>query len=370
MNPAEAFVFIAGAAVAVATLGSAVRTVVLPRAIPSRIARRVFLMMRRIFRLRLRRATSYEDRDRIMAYYGPAALLTLLSSWLVIQIIAFVPMYWALGVKSLEEAFAISGSSLTTLGFARHPDLPATSLAVLQAVIGLTLLALLITYLPSIYTAFSRREQQVATLEVFAGYPPDPAVMLLRLHRIRGMDTMDDFWQAWERWFIDIEETHASFPALSFFRSQQPYNSWVTAAGVVLDCASISLSSLDRPDDADAQLMIRSGYVALRRIAAFSRIPFDPDPRPDDPISIERSEFDGVFDRLEREGIPMKADRDQAWRDFAGWRVNYDTVLVELAALVMAPPAGWSTDRLTKANRPTGPGDHMIATRRGTRRMR
>ena len=43
--------------------------------------------------------------------------------------------------------------------------------------------------------------------------------------------------------------------------------------------------------------------------------------------------------------MPLKADRDQAWRDFAGWRVNYDSVLVPLAGLVMAPYAPWSSDR-------------------------
>ena len=44
-------------------------------------------------------------------------------------------------------------------------------------------------------------------------------------------------------------------------------------------------------------------------------------------------------------GVPLKADRDQAWRDFAGWRANYDTVLVALAARIMAPPGKWSSDR-------------------------
>jgi hypothetical protein len=41
----------------------------------------------------------------------------------------------------------------------------------------------------------------------------------------------------------------------------------------------------------------------------------------------------------------MKADRQQAWEDFAGWRVNYDTVLRALAKLTMAPEAPWISDR-------------------------
>jgi hypothetical protein len=45
------------------------------------------------------------------------------------------------------------------------------------------------------------------------------------------------------------------------------------------------------------------------------------------------------------DGVPLKADLEQAWRDFAGWRVNYDRVLLPLAALTMAPYAPWSSDR-------------------------
>ncbi|MCU1345426.1 MAG: hypothetical protein JWL70_1692, partial [Acidimicrobiia bacterium] len=44
-------------------------------------------------------------------------------------------------------------------------------------------------------------------------------------------------------------------------------------------------------------------------------------------------------------GIPLKEDRERAWADFAGWRVNYDTVLVSLAKMVYAPPGVWSSDR-------------------------
>jgi hypothetical protein len=41
----------------------------------------------------------------------------------------------------------------------------------------------------------------------------------------------------------------------------------------------------------------------------------------------------------------VKDDRDAAWRAFVGWRVNYDSVLVGLSELIMAPEAPWSSDR-------------------------
>jgi hypothetical protein len=52
--------------------------------------------------------------------------------------------------------------------------------------------------------------------------------------------------------------------------------------------------------------------------------------------------------------VKLKRDRDQAWRDFNGWRVNYDTVLLALAAITMAPPAPWSSDRMPAYRRGDG----------------
>jgi hypothetical protein len=91
--------------------------------------------------------------------------------------------------------------------------------------------------------------------------------------------------------------------------------------------------------------MIRSGYLCLRHLASFFYVEVDDDPRADDPISIRREEFDDAYDRLRAVGVPLRNDREQCWRDFAGWRVNYDTALVELARLTMAPLAPWSSDR-------------------------
>ena len=94
-----------------------------------------------------------------------------------------------------------------------------------------------------------------------------------------------------------------------------------------------------------AELCIRSGYLALRTIGDFYGIPYERDPSPDDPISVTRDEFDDVYDRLAEAGVPLRADREQAWRDFAGWRVNYDSALIIMAGFVRAPHAPWVSDR-------------------------
>jgi hypothetical protein len=307
--------------------------------------------MRALFQLRMRRSWDYERRDYVMAFYAPVSLLTLLLVWMALVTVGYTLMYWGLD-GGLVTSFELSGSSVFTLGFFRGAHLPATVLSYTEAAIGLILLAMLITYLPSIYNAFSRREAAVAALEVRAGSPPSATEMLWRYWVIGRWNQIGEVWSRWEDWFVDIEETHTSFPALVFFRSPQPDHSWVTAGGAVLDAAGLYSAAIEGPHDAQADITIRAGYLALRRIADFFGIPYDPDPRPDDPVSITRSEFDEAYQRLADAGLPVKPDTDQAWRDFAGWRVNYDAVLLTLAGLTMAPYAPWSADRSLRGYRP------------------
>lgn len=112
-----------------------------------------------------------------------------------------------------------------------------------------------------------------------------------------------------------------------------------------MDGAALMHAAVDVPRNSESQLCIRAGYVALRHIADFFRIPYNPNPDNHDPISITREEFNEALDQLAIVGVPLRADRDQAWKDFVGWRVNYDTVLLALCELVMAPYAPWSSDR-------------------------
>jgi hypothetical protein len=169
--------------------------------------------------------------------------------------------------------------------------------------------------------------------------------MIVRYHRIHGLTALNAVWAAWEVWFADVEETHTSLAALPFFRSPQPEHSWVTAAGALLDAAALVNAVVDTPHDPQADLCIRAGYLALRRIAESFRMPYNRAPTPDDPISVSQAEFDAACDQMAAAGVVLIADRAAAWHAFRGWRVNYDEVLLRLAALTMAPYAPWSIDR-------------------------
>ncbi|MDQ1672672.1 MAG: hypothetical protein QOC98_1234 [Frankiaceae bacterium] len=360
-----------GVGLILAALRSAVGVVVVPRGLPSQLSRLVFLTVRVTFRAFLvlrgrgRRRAGVATRDPLLVFYAPVSLLALQACWLMMVGAGYIFLFDALG-GSWREAVRLSGSSLTTLGFDRPQSMLGEVLAFTEAGAGLALLTLLITYLPSLYSAFGRREQLVRKLEVRAGTPPSGCELLERAYASHRQHGMPELWRAWEDWFVDVEESHTSFAALAFFRSPSASLSWITAAGAVLDAAALLLAAVpeapssegakDLPPDEDvaaglaqadplaAEVCLRSGALALRRIATYYSATVGGPTQPGC-TSVREEEFDEVFRRLTSSHVPVSADRAAMWTAFQSWRAHYDLPLVRLAALIEAPPAPWSSDR-------------------------
>ena len=70
--------FLLGLLMVWVTVGSAIKTFVVPRTVRDPIVRPWFRLLRRLFDLRMRWLHSYEERDRVMAYYAPVALVSTL----------------------------------------------------------------------------------------------------------------------------------------------------------------------------------------------------------------------------------------------------------------------------------------------------
>ena len=203
-------VFCAGLAIVASTLLSAIRTFVVPRSENVFLTRLVFQVVFKLFKIRLYRVSTYAKRDRIMAFFSPIALLCLPVVWLTLLTIGYTGMYWAAGVRPLYNAFLLSGSSLLTLGFAPVDNLFQMLLAFSEATLGLIMVALLIAYLPTMFTAFTERESFVSMLEIRAGTPPTAVEMIIRMNRIKGLQYLGNVWVEWEDWFVNLEQTHTS----------------------------------------------------------------------------------------------------------------------------------------------------------------
>ncbi len=155
-----------------------------------------------------------------MAFFGLATLIAELATWMTLLVIGYSLMFLGIETSSVKRAVELSGSSVTTIGTSASAHLATQLLTYSEAGLGLVLLTLLITYLPSIYQSFSRRENGVSLLAVRAGSPPRATTMLIRYHRIEGVShRLTELWRTWESWFVDVEETHSSYPILASFRS-------------------------------------------------------------------------------------------------------------------------------------------------------
>jgi hypothetical protein len=332
-----------GAAIVVLVLDAAVRTFLLPRVARVWLSRAISRSVSRVFGVVGGERTPYLERDRRLAMYPSVLLLSYQACWLALTLVAFAFLYVAVGAPDLARGFELSGSSLFTLGTTDAVGGGEMALSYVEAAIGLTLLALLIAFIPTIYAAFQRRELSVSRLSVRAGVPATPWGILEIAQSVNDYSRLDELWREWESWFIEVRETHTTLTILNFYRTPIPGQTWIASAAAVLDAAALYNSSVDLPPSPTAGLCIRSGWLALRALGDYFRIDYPHLPEGGEPISVSRDEFELALDHLARSGVPLIADHDQAWLDFAGWRVNYDAIVESLHVLLTSPRTDWFT---------------------------
>jgi hypothetical protein len=287
----------------------------------------------------------YESKDRLLGLLGPVSLLALLGAWLLLFLLGYALLFLPLTGDGLSAALRLAGSSLFTLGVASSPRQGATVVTFVAAATGLVVVALQIGYLPTIYGAYNRRETLVNMLESRAGEPAWGVELLAREQLIGSLDSLGPFFNDWERWAADLTESHVNYPWLLAFRSPYPLRSWVVSLLAVLDAAALYLALVPSRAPSAARHCLRTGFLGLRALAGVYRIEMPADPRPDAPIALTYEEFEEGLDRLQAVGFPMERSREEAWRHFRGWRVNYETAAYLLADKLVAVPAPWSGER-------------------------
>lgn len=327
-----------GALVVLLTLLSAIRTVVLPHGRTANLTHVMFMAVRRILDIHRKLPRMSKRRHEVMSLYAPLTLVCLPLVWLSGALAGFTMIFWGLGTTPWRAAFKLAGSSMLTIGFSNVDDLPRMAVSFFAAALAISILALLlVTYLPTMYQAYSSREVIITALETFAGSPPDPVVMLRRYAFIGAVDQLDDIWKQWRDWFFEARDTHTALPAVVYFRSSAENREWVPSVAALLDAAALWNAVCTTEQDAHASLCLRAGSLALNDIAESFGLEFVTDPSPDDPISVDRAHFDEMYAALDEIGLAVVRDVDAAWSAWAGWRVNYDiaaaglTVLTELS---------------------------------------
>jgi hypothetical protein len=222
-----------------------------------------------------------------------------MTMWALGLIVFFAVIQWALDsplhTPGEPVGFSIylymSGVIFFTLGFGDVTPVEPIGrfLAVFEAGIGFAFLAVVISYLPVLYQAFSHREVTISLLDARAGSPPTAGQLLVRICRYRNLGMIDRFFEEWERWSAEVLESHVSFPVLSYYRSQHDNQSWLAAITTILDTCAIVIASIKECSQYQAELtfaMARHTVVDLAQVYQVPPIPLIQDRIP--PAQIQR----------------------------------------------------------------------------------
>jgi hypothetical protein len=348
--------FIVGVVVALLTAASVLFTIVLPRE-PRGFERSILIVNRSVrlaFLALARLARTFEGKDALLAPTAPVVLIGQLMFWAAGFILGYGLMLYAT-THQLGSALAQAAGAVFTVGTI---DVSGPANAAVDITAGATwvvIVALQIAYLPALYAAFNRREALVSMLESRAGLPAWGPEVLARQQLVGITDTLPDFYAAWEAWSADLAESHTTYPVMLLFRSPEPWFSWLIGLLAVMDGAAMHLALAPSTASSQARLCLRMGFTALNRIAKYLRWDVDPDPDPQGPLMLTFAEFDQAVAMLRDIGFPMERSAEEAWVDFVGWRVNYESVAYRLADRLTAPPAPWSGTRRHLRSGPVAP---------------
>jgi hypothetical protein len=328
---------------------SVIGTVIVPRPVGSWLTRWVDKVVAFGYGIASKKIRDHKRRDRVLAGEAATILLLQLVAWLAIFYIGFSLLQWPFISRGITSAFDIASPAV----FGPNDALGAgqRTIADLAAVVGIVTVSLQIAYLPTLYSAFNRRETEVTLLNARAGVPSWGPELLARPHYALGsgvstIDTLPDLYERWERWAADVAESHTTYLPLVRFRSPKPMSSWVTALLAVLDSAAmiLALSPKNAPVVA-ARQCLRGGFLCFGDVARAMGIDIPAEPDPSAGISISYEEFLDAVARMDKVNFPLERTAEEAWPDFVGWRVNYERAAYALTYALDVVPALWSGPR-------------------------
>ena len=340
----------------VLVLWDAFEAVLLPRRVtrPLRFSQFYYVHSWKPWAALARRMRPGKRRNAFLSLFGPLSVLVLIGVWATGLIAGFALLHWSLGtvLRGADDRAGpgtdlyLSGSTFFTLGYGDvTPGNPlGRALAVVEAGLGFAFLAVVISYLPVLYQAFSGREVTISLLDARAGSPPTAAQLLIRLARGRNVAALGRFLEEWEQWAAQVLESHVSFPMLSYYRSQHDNQSWLAALTVVLDASALVLSEVEGADSYQAGLtfaMARHVVVDLAQVYHVPPIEPDPDRLPEDRLRRLREELGAAGLEL-RKGV----EADRALAELRGMYEPFVAALSRHFVLELPPllPEGAAVD--------------------------
>lgn len=338
-------------------LWDAFETVVLPRRVARRIrlARLVLTAAWACWTTVTRRIRRRGRRETYLSYFGPLTVILLLVTWAAGLVVGFAGLQWAFGSHLVGPEGAahfgtdvyMSGTTFFTLGLGDVVPRSAAAriLVVLEAGLGFGFLAMVIAYLPVLYQAFSRREVRISMLDAWAGSPPAAGELIRRLGPDGRSSLLGPFLQDWEHWAAELLETHISYPALAFFRSQHDNQSWVAALTTVLDACALAIAVVEGAPVHAAWLTFAMARHAVVDLSFVLNVP----PRPPEADRLPSADLRQLLILLRESGVTVRDDQASVTR-LAELRAMYEPYVTALSRRVLVDLPPWMAARGARDN--------------------
>ena len=319
------------------TLIDAFETIVQPRRVTHRyrFARLYYTIAWQAWRVIAVRVRSHRKREAFLSVFGPLSMIGLLCTWLLILIGAFALFHFSLHTPLSDHAedhgfgayLYFSGTTLFTLGYGDITPTHALGrvAAVIESGLGFAFLAVIISYLPVLYQAYSQRETTIGLLDARAGSPPTAGEFLTRIARGGNFHNIDAILAEWERWATELLEIQLSFPVLTYYRSQHDNQCWLAALAMILDTCALLLVEVKRANTYQSQLTFATARHAVVDLSLILKA------RPDLPsdVRFSRAQREQLRSALANAGVPL-IDEDTEAR-LTELRAMYEPFLFALA---------------------------------------
>ena len=336
----------AGVVVALVLLLDTFHTIIVPRTVasPYRLTRLYYVVTGGILRGVLAFVPFRRLRNTILTGFAPFSLLLLFVTWAIGLIFGFTLIH--VGSHTIYHAengrhtegfwthFYFNGVTFLTLGYGDlAPQGPmARFLAVIEAGVGFMFLAVVISYLPVMYQAFSKRENAITLLDARAGSPPTAGILIRRYAEAENMPELIELLADMEKWAAELLEAYLSYPILAFYRSQHEDESWLSTLTAILDvCALIEA---DFKGNFEWQKRLRwqahlTFAMARHTVVDLSQVIFVPPAAPSQD-RLPRALWERVCRIMEEAGAPL-CDDPEALKILADRRKQYEPYVHALA---------------------------------------
>jgi len=243
----------------------------------------------------------------------------------------------ASGASGFGVDLYVSGTTFFTLGLGDVT--PRTALArvltVVESGLGFAFLALVIGYVPLISQAYSRREVSISMLDARAGSPPT-AGRLLGRHFHDGGEDLRELLRDWERWSAELLESHVSFPALSFFRSQHSNQSWIATLTAILDACAFVIARIEHDSETTARLTFSMARHAVVDLCSVLQL----EPQSPSVDRLDAKDERRLADLLATQGVDIRLG-EPAGAKLRALRAQYEPYVEALSSFLLMPLPEW-----------------------------